>query len=92
MLKYVGREYWLHEKIALHLGADRVHDAVETGKLDLDDIVIRIRELRSRQDQLQARRIELENNMSDRKVELVDIETITSYVGDLHELLKEGSL
>ena len=31
---------------------ERLYDAIETGKLDLDDMVIRIRELRSRQDQL----------------------------------------
>lgn len=49
---------------------ERLYDAIETGKLDLDDVVIRIRELRSRQDQLQARRIEIESQMSDRKVEL----------------------
>ncbi len=71
---------------------ERLYDAIETGKLDLDDVVIRIRELRSRQDQLQARRIEIESHMSDRKVELADLETVTGYVDDLHELLKEGSL
>ncbi len=69
-----------------------MYDAIETGKLNLDDIVIRIRELRSRQDQVQARRIEIENHMSDRKVELADMETITGYVDHLHDLLKEGSL
>jgi len=30
--------------------------------------------------------------MSDRRVELADLETISGYVDDLHELLKEGSL
>ena len=71
---------------------ERLYDAIETGKLNLDDLVVRIRELRSRQDQLQARRIEIESHMSDRKVELADLENITRYVDDLHELLKEGSL
>ena len=70
---------------------ERLYDAIETGKLDLDDVVIRIRELRSRQDQLQARRIEIENQMSDRKVELADLEGITNCVDDLRELLTEGS-
>ncbi len=70
---------------------ERLYDAIETGKLDLDDVVIRIRELRSRQDQLQARRIEIENQMSDRKVELADLEGITDCVDDLRELLTEGS-
>lgn len=71
---------------------ERLYDAIETGKLDLGDVVIRIRELRSRQDQIQARRIEIESHMSDRKVELADLETVTGYVDGLHELLKEGSL
>jgi len=70
---------------------ERLYDAIETGKLDLDDVVIRIRELRSRQDQLQAKRIEIESQMSDRKVELADLESITDCVDDLRELLKEGS-
>ena len=30
--------------------------------------------------------------MSDRRVELADLETISGYVDNLHELLKEGSL
>jgi sensor domain CHASE-containing protein len=30
--------------------------------------------------------------MSDRKVELADLETISSYVDDLHDLLQEASL
>ena len=70
---------------------ERLYDAIETGKLDLDDVVLRIRELRSRQDQLQARRMEIESQMSDRKVELADLEGITDCVDDLRELLTEGS-
>jgi len=71
---------------------ERLYDAIETGKLNLDDIVVRIRELRQRQEQLQAKRIEIENQMSDRKVELADLETISCYIDNLHDLLKEGSL
>ena len=54
-------------------------------------MVIRIRDLRSRQDQLQARRMEIESQTSDRKVELADLESITNCVDDLRELLTEGS-
>jgi site-specific DNA recombinase len=71
---------------------ERLYDAFETGKLDLDDVVIRIRELRGRQEQLQARRIEIESHMSDRKVELADMESIAECVDDLRELLKEGTM
>ena len=71
---------------------ERLYDAIETGKLNLDDVVIRIRELRQRQEQLQAKRLEIESEMSDRKVELADLETVSYYVDDLHNLLKEGTL
>ena len=71
---------------------ERLYDAIETGKINLDELVPRIRELRSRQEQLQLRRIEIENQISDRRVELVELETISGYVDELHELLKEGSL
>lgn len=69
----------------------RLYDAIETGKLDLDDIALRIRELKTRQDQLQAKRIEIESQISDRKVDLADIENLMSYVDDLRDLLTEGS-
>ena len=71
---------------------ERLYDAIETGKLNLDDIVVRIRELRQRQEQLQVKRIEIENQMSDRKVELADLETISCYVDNLHDILKEGPI
>ena len=51
-----------------------------------------IRESRSRQEQLQLRRIEIENQMPNRRVELADLENVSRYVDDLHNLLKEGSL
>jgi site-specific DNA recombinase len=71
---------------------ERLYDTIETGKLNLDDVGFRIRELQQRQQGLQAKRIEIESQMSDRKVELADLETISYYVDDLHDLLKEGSL
>ena len=71
---------------------ERLYDAIETGKLNLDDVVIRIHELRQRQEQLQTKRIEIESQMSDRKVELADLETVSCYVDELHDLLREGSL
>ena len=38
-----------------------------------------------------ARQMEIESQMSDRKVELADLESIANCVDDLRELLKEGS-
>jgi hypothetical protein len=37
-------------------------------------------------------RLELEQHLSDRRVELADKETVACYVSDLHDLLSESSL
>ena len=71
---------------------ERLYDVIETGKLNLDNVVIRIRELQLHQQELQAKRIEIESHISDRKVELADLETISLYVNDLNDLLKQGSI
>jgi site-specific DNA recombinase len=65
---------------------------VETGHIRLDDLAPRIRELRSRQEQLLSRRIELEALMSDRKVDLADLSTVKDYVDDLRQTLDESPL
>ncbi|MCL0063753.1 recombinase family protein, partial [Dehalococcoidia bacterium] len=67
-------------------------DAIETGKVELDDLAPRIRQLRIRQEQLQDRRTEIENMLSERRVELGDLKTVRHYVNDLHNLLSESPL
>ena len=71
---------------------ERLYDALETGSLQLADLAPRIQRLRQRQEQLNAARLELENLLSDRKVELADMETVKSYVEDLRNLLEDSSL
>lgn len=71
---------------------ERLYDALETGKLTLDNLAPRIQQLRSRQEQLQSRKWELEALLSDRRVELANLETVTRYVHDLRSLLDESSL
>ena len=71
---------------------ERLYDAIETGKIDLDDLVDRIRELRHQQEQLHARRIEIESQLSDRKVELIDLDTMTGYINEMQEILANSSL
>lgn len=71
---------------------DRLYDAIETGKLGLDDLAPRIRQLKERKEQLQARKWELEWQLKDRKVEIADRETVASYVEELRNLLNESSL
>jgi len=71
---------------------ERLYDALETGSLQLADLAPRIQRLRQRQEQLNAARLEPENLLSDRRVELVDMETVKSYVEDLRNLLEDSSL
>ena len=71
---------------------ERLYDALETGKIQLADLAPRIQQLRQRHEQLQATRWELEQQLSDRRVELADAETVARCVSDLHNLLNEGSL
>ena len=71
---------------------ERLYDALETGKIGLDDLAPRIQQLRYRQEQLQSRKWELEALLLDRRVELADLETVTRCVDDLRSLLEESSL
>ena len=48
--------------------------------------------MRQRQEQLLISRMELENLLSDRRVDLADMETVTEYVADLRGLLSESAL
>ena len=71
---------------------DRLYDVIETGKLSLDNLAQRIRQLKERKEQLQTRKWELEWQLKDRKVEIADSETVANYVEDLRNLLNESSL
>ena len=71
---------------------DRLYDALETGKLTLEDLSPRIQELRQRQQKLQASKWEAEALLSDRRVQLADLATVTEYVADLRNLLTYSSL
>ena len=80
------------EIASLNNRLDRLYDALETGKIGLDDLAPGIQQLRCRQEQLQSRRWELEALLSDRQVELADLEAVTRCVDDLRSLLEESSL
>ena len=70
----------------------RLYDALETGKIDLEDLSPRIHELRQRQKQLEASRLELEAHLSGRRVELADLGLVTEYVEDLRNVLTYSSI
>jgi site-specific DNA recombinase len=71
---------------------ERLYDALETGKIGLDDLSPRIRQLRQQQQQLQARKWELEALLADRHKELVELEMVARCVDDLRNLLEESSI
>jgi DNA invertase Pin-like site-specific DNA recombinase/exonuclease VII small subunit len=71
---------------------ERLYDALETGKMALNDLAPRIHQLRDRQEKLQAREAQIENLLSDRRVELADPVIVKHYVDDLRNLLNESSL
>ena len=71
---------------------ERLYDVLETGQIQLAGLAPRIQQLRHRHDKLQAARLELEQQLSDRRVELADEEIVAGYVSDLHNLLNESSL
>ena len=71
---------------------ERLYDALETGKIQLADLAPRIQQLRQRREQLQTARSQLEQELSARRVELADEETVAHCVSDLRNLLSESSL
>jgi ATP-dependent Lon protease len=70
----------------------KLYDALETGKIQLADLSPRIHQLRQRQEELQSRKLVLEQELSARRLELADTETVTRCVSDLRNELNESSL
>ena len=90
---YLAQLDVISEEIAATNGRlERLYDALETGKIGLDDLAPRIQQLRQRLEQLQSSKWELETLLSDRRVDLANLEMVSQYVGDLRGLLQEGEL
>ena len=70
----------------------RLYDALETGKLAFDELAPRIKDLRSRQDELSKASIQLEAEMAAQGATHVDAHTIKSYAEDLKSLLDEADI
>ena len=68
----------------------RLYDALETGKLSLDDLAPRIRELKRRQDELSKIRVQIEVDMVIQGVGQVDVDIVKAYAQDLRGLLEES--
>jgi len=67
----------------------KLYDALETGKLSLDDLAPRIKELKTRQDELSKARVQVEAEIVAQGTEHVDFKTVKSYAQDLRSLLEE---
>ena len=67
----------------------RLYDALETGKLGLDDLAPRIKELKRRQDELSKTRVQIEADMVVQGVKQVDAAMVKAYAQDLRSLLEE---
>ena len=68
---------------------ERLYDLAETTDLDIDDFKPRIRDNRERQERLEASAEEARAMLSQRRVILDDVETITAYAHDLSVFLTE---
>ena len=75
-----------------HRRLGRLYDALETGKLTLNDLAPRIQALRHPEDQLQAAQLELEELLTERRIQLADEKMVRSYVENLREVLTNSSI
>ncbi|PPD58662.1 recombinase family protein [Dehalogenimonas etheniformans] len=69
-----------------------LYDAIETGKFDLPDLALRIKELRMRQDQLLERKRNIELQYAEHRYEILDPKEMALYVEDLQSLLDESEI
>ena len=69
-----------------------IYDAIETGKVGLSDLAVRIKELRTRQEKLVARKDEIKLQYAEHRYEILDPKEIADYVQDLRGLLEEGQV
>ena len=69
---------------------NRLYEAIETGKVNLDDLAPRLRELKSRQEELGKSRIQVEAEMVAQGVEQVDMAVVRNYARDMRSLLEDS--
>lgn len=71
---------------------ENIYDAIETHKINLDDLSDRIHELKERQLKLQTRREELTSLLAGERVESASKEEVAECVAELREMLEGNSL
>jgi site-specific DNA recombinase len=68
----------------------RLYDALETGKLGLDELSPRIRELKARQDELGRARVQVEADIVAEGVEQIEVSEVKAYARDIRAMLEEA--
>jgi site-specific DNA recombinase len=69
---------------------NKLYDALETEKLNIDDVAPRLKELKSQVDKLEETRRELSDQIEGKKIEKLSINDIKAYAGDLKNLLTKA--
>ena len=69
----------------------KLYAALETGKVDIEDLAPRIKELRAQQKELEQKRNELLDKMNDETPHMLNLETVQEYVSSLKTLLCSSS-
>lgn len=70
----------------------KLYDALETGRLEVDDLAPRIKDLQGRVDELEEQKRDVIERVQESKVKLVGTAKVRAYVDDLRALLSKGSL
>jgi len=73
-------------------GARLLYDALESGKLDLNDLAPGIKELRAKQDELSKARVIAEAEMTLQGYQQLDLDAVRSYVVDPWNILDESEV
>ena len=71
---------------------DKLYDALETGKLELEDLAPRLKSVVAQVNDLEAERVQLTESIRDSKVKLLSASAVKACVGDLKALLGKGSI
>ena len=67
---------------------NKLYDALETGKLEVENLAPRIRELNAQMDDLKEKRVDLIEGIREAKVELLETSVVRAYEEDLTALLR----
>lgn len=71
---------------------NKLYDTLETGKLDIDDLAPRIKDIKDQIDEFERQRREALEDIEKPGLLPIDLHTIAEYVSDLSDLLKKGTI